>query len=755
VVTGWPLCSLAAPPYAGRSVQSVLLELQERGLRLIYNDEIVPGTLRVESEPAFSSDRELLEQVLAQHGLTTRAIGSGSFAIVPAPPTAAAAAGRTPAQTGPAPLEEIVVASSRYLLSTQVPDVQTMFTQSEMEALPRLADDSLKAVQRLPSAASNGLSGLAYMRGGEQNETRILFDGLSLYQPFHLRLLQSPVSVLDPRIVEDVSVHAGGFTADLGDAMSTVIEARSVEPAEEDHYEAGLSLFHVNALAARHFADGRGQWLVSARRSNLEEVADLLDSDLGEPSYMDAYARATFEFSDVTRASMQTLFATDSVLALNSDDTELAKAHYRNLYVWGMLEHDWDPRTSGRAVLSFTDVNSEREGAVNEPASAVGLVDDRRDYDVLGLRLDGSWTGERWLHRFGAEARMLSARYRYLGSVIFESVPMIPGIPTVPLERRLEPEPSGERYGAYVTSRVRLSDSLTGELGLRWDWQSFSDEGAGPLSPRLGLVWELGNETRIRASWGRYSQLEGIEELQVEDGIDSFRPAERSEHAIIGIETVLPWGVAARIETYRKDYDRLRPRYENLFDPLSLVPELRWDRVEIAPSAARAEGVEMLVAKRDRADWSGWLSYTWSRVEDRVNGADVARSWDQTHALGGGVTWNAGDWQATAAGSYHTGWPVTAVQTTRTPEGERVLLGPRNGSRYPDFASIDLKLSRDFALRHGKLSAFVELTNALNRRNPCCIDFEIRTDADGKLVLQQEYRHWLPLVPSFGVLWQY
>jgi len=37
-----------------------------------------------------------------------------------------------------------------------------------------------------------------------------------------------------------------------------------------------------------------------------------------------------------------------------------------------------------------------------------------------------------------------------------------------------------------------------------------------------------------------------------------------------------------RLEAYRKDYRDLMARFESLYDPLSLVPELRWDRVRIA-----------------------------------------------------------------------------------------------------------------------------------------------------------------------------
>ena len=68
---------------------------------------------------------------------------------------------------------------------------------------------------------------------------------------------------------------------------------------------------------------------------------------------------------------------------------------------------------------------------------------------------------------------------------------------------------------------------------------------------------------------------------------------------------------------------------------------------------------------------------------------------------------------------------------------------------------MDLRVSRHFALPRGDLSVFAEVTNAFDRRNPCCIDFSFGTSGDGSLELEREYRHWLPLVPSIGVLWRY
>jgi hypothetical protein len=705
-------------------------------------------------EPAGTTPQAILDEVLAEHGLRAKRAGANTYAIVraeavPSRPSAGPIAG-----TG-APLEEIVIAASRYSLSADTPDVHTFLTQDEIEALPRLADDSLKAVHRLPGAASNGLSGLANMRGGEENETLVVLDGLPLYEPFHLRLLLSPASMLDPRVLSGLDVHAGGFTAQYGDRMSAVIDAQSLQPVADAYYELGLSLFHLSGLASHRFGDGKGQWLAAVRRSNLDEVADLVDSKIGEPTYSDAFGRLDYQFTDSTRGSLHVLIANDRAEVQNTDETEFADATYRNSYVWATLEHEFTPSTEARAILSYTDVASERQGEVDEPGRRTGAVDDERHYDVLGLKLDGTWRTQRWVHQLGLEVRSLSADYDYASAVRFEPGYPWPDSPGQVTVRAEDSEPSGSHVAGYVSSRVLVTQRLAAEFGLRWDEQTYSGDSDDQFGPRVNLAYEAGDATRLRASWGRYQQFQGINELQVEDGVDEFLPAQQADHLILGVEQDLRAGFALRVEGYRKDYDSLKPRYESLFDPLSLVPELRWDRVRIAPDSARAEGVEALLTRRSPDPWNGWLSYAWSRVTDRENGVETRRSWDQAHSVGAGLKWTSGPWNAMLAANYHTGWPTTPVNVADagTPQAS-IVVGRRNSIRYKDYSSVDVRLSRDFALRRGDLNVFAEITNAFNQRNPCCVDYSYDYP-DGQLALEREYRHWLPLVPSVGVLWKF
>ena len=738
---GFATATGAAPPYLGQPVESALRQLAtSAGLQLVYSSALVPADLVVRAEPAAASPLEAIGQILAASGLALKQIDEGTYAVVRAPRTASAK--HEPAAS---PLDEVVVTSSRYALASDVPDVHTLLTQEELEALPRLAEDTLKAVHRLPGAASNGLAGLAHVRGGEANETLVLFDGLPLYEPFHLRLLQSPASVLDERIIDGLDVYAGGFTADFGDRMSGIIDARSRHPEQDAYYELGLSLMHANALASQSFDGGRGRWLASFRRSNLDEIADTLQSDLGEPAYADGFARLDYQWTPSTKASLHLLLARDEAQINNSSDTEHSDAEYSNRYVWATLEHSWSPRFATTALLSYTDVSANRDAVVEEPGLRSGYAHDDREYDVLGLRLDAKHATDRIVQRMGLDVRRLAAEYDYRGAVTYAPDYPFPGASG--FVRALSPRPSGEHVAVYYTMRVALMDDLTGEIGLRWDEQTYGTDSDDQLGPRVNLAWRVDDRTRVLASWSRHQQFQGIEELQVEDGIAEFQRAQRADHAILGLERGLGRDVSLRVEAYRKDYTRLRTRYENLYDPLSLAPELRWDRVAVMPAGARADGVEMVLSHRPDGAWSGWASYAWSRVVDRLNGAEVHRSWDQTHTLNAGVGWSQGPWQATVAAQFHTGWPVTPIDVDASGD---VVVGPRNDRRYARFGSLDARLSRQWSLPRGTLAAHVEVTNALDRRNPCCTDLQYEDGA-----LKRDLRHWLPLVPSLGVLWKF
>ena len=265
----------------------------------------------------------------------------------------------------------------------------------------------------------------------------------------------------------------------------------------------------------------------------------------------------------------------------------------------------------------------------------------------------------------------------------------------------------------------------------------------------------MGENTDLRFSWGRFFQSQGIHQLQIEDGETRFFPAQRADHAIVGIHYRFADYYRFRAEAYHKTFNNLRPRYENLFDPLAVIPELEPDRVRISPDSAQARGVELSLYYDGPGAVSWWGSYVRSQVTDRIAGDNIPRSWDQPHAIQLGVAYNTPKLDVALALNAHSGWPNTSLQLGPNGSADNLQLQQRNADRYDSFASLDFRVNYKWALSDSKLSAFFEVSNATNRANPCCTDYELESDNDGNLALIRTNEHWFGILPSIGILWEF
>ena len=230
-------------------------------------------------------------------------------------------------------------------------------------------------------------------------------------------------------------------------------------------------------------------------------------------------------------------------------------------------------------------VTSRRRETVADLDEIVGSVDDARELDSVGVK-------QAWQYAaVGAPAAEL--RHRGRDERCRVRLCECRGPPRACSRRsaarrrpaaRLALAPSGDSYGLFVEDRVRFTDRLIADLGLRWDRQNYLPPGVdSQFSPRASLLYRIGSKTDLRLSHGRFFQPEGLLELQVEDGVTAFARAQSAAHSIVSIERRFAGTLALRAELYRKTTQHVRPRYENLFDPLVLLPELRASRALVEP----------------------------------------------------------------------------------------------------------------------------------------------------------------------------
>ena len=75
-------CLAERKAYAGRTLSSVLAELSDPGMRLIYSSELVPDSLLVLREPKHRDRLRLTRELLAQHGLVASTVRGDLYVIL-------------------------------------------------------------------------------------------------------------------------------------------------------------------------------------------------------------------------------------------------------------------------------------------------------------------------------------------------------------------------------------------------------------------------------------------------------------------------------------------------------------------------------------------------------------------------------------------------------------------------------------------------------------------------------------------------
>lgn len=660
-------------------------------------------------------------------------------------------------------IETIAVSASRYEILRDVAPSQFSIDQRTIETMPDLGDDPLRAVHRLPGAAASGASAETYMRGGDRDEIGIMLNGQKLFGPFHIRDYQSIFSAIDSRALEGMEVYTGGFPVRYGNRMSGMVLLESLDPLEDRHTEVGLSVYNTSLLTAGVHNDN--SWLLSARRGNIDLV---ISPDLGSPSYADVFGEYALQLTDSTRVSLNSLFATDRVeVVLESDPEELERivSTTDNVQVWAQIDNQWSDTLASKTVLSATWFDNLRSGSLGDEAKIVASVSDDRQIAQYGFRQDFVYQhSEQHLLQWGLQVRRSSADYLYSNSAEYAGLQALYDGYDEPLTRNVAASPEGASYALYFSDRWKPGRKTTFEWGVRWDDQTYTDQTSdSQLSPRFSLLRALNDKSELRFSWGRYHQSQEINELQVEDGIANFWPAQRADQLIVSYRRRIDDRTSLRIEAFDKDIQDVRPRFENLFDPLGLIPEVQPDRVRLDPGKARSRGLEVSIDRRD-GPWNWWATYVLSEATDRIDGRDELRSWDQRHAFLGGFSFSNNRWDFGLVANVHSGWPLTELDVIEQgvdPSGEPTFVavpGARNAGRHEVFASLDLRVARKWRLSDGALTAFVEISNLTNRRNPCCIDWDLEIDEETGAVsngLERGIDYWMPLLPAVGFLYEF
>jgi outer membrane receptor for ferrienterochelin and colicin len=665
----------------------------------------------------------------------------------------------------PVQLQDVVVTPGHFAIMRQQPAVQQTLTREDIRSIPQFGEDIYRAVQRLPGISGNDYSAKFTMRGGENDEVLVLLDGLELYEPFHLKDINGGgLSIIDVEAIGGIKMMTGGFPAEYGDRLSGVFNIDSAQPTPGRRKTAlGISFMNARLMSEGTFNNDRGQWLVSARRGYLDLISGLVDpQSTFRPTYYDVLSKVQYQLTGNHTLSLNFLHAGDDLNIEDDDDGDVAATSYGNSYGWLTLKSVLSPKFYAQTVLSAGRVGQNREGTDFDGSSGEvrAFVTDKRHFNVFALKQDWSFhlTG-RHLLKWGFDAKRLTSSYDYFNRDRFITHLDANSILFDYDTTAINLTPDGNEFGVYLTDRMRLSEPLTAEFGLRYDRNSYTND--DKLSPRLNLAYTFGRRSVLRLGWGRFYQSQGINEIDVQDGDDTFYPTELAEHRVIGVEHGFANGINFRVEAYQKRLSDLRPRYHNLSGSLEFFPEVEDDRIRLEPENGEAKGIEVFVKKDAGGKFSWWGSYAYATAEDKIDGRNVPRNFDQRQTIYLDLNYRPSPkWRINMAWQYHTGWPVTEAGFEKVVLADgafyyRKIYGPINAGRYPAFHRMDLRVNRYISTSTGRVSLFLEIVNLYNRFNVRNYYYnDVRLPSGGFTFVRKAER-WFPRLPSLGVSWEF
>jgi hypothetical protein len=759
VVLALICASAAAPSWAadalqlqrGQRLAEALEVLRAAGFDVIYSDRLVSSGMRVDVEPGTDSAESVARRILESHGLTLKEIRPKRFAVVRAPAAATAPATAAPASES---LEVVTIFASRYRIETIGLASPAAIARADIAVLPGIDEDLLRVARYLPGTATNGLSARANVRGGREDETAVWFDGVPLFEPFHFKDYSAVLGVIDPAAVDRLDFYSGVFPVRYGDRLSAVMDIAPRTARGGMHHEVGLSLLsgHLMSTGEVSWRDAPLRWLVSGRSSVTQRIARAVGRDDIEPEFSDLLMRGERVQGDWT-FTLGALALNDELQVAedNATGTATAAARYRDGTAWLRVSHESATGRQLEVTLSAAQRRTDRAGELRRPGAVVGDVNDRRRIESTYARAEwrdpSSWVlGAEWLDG--------DARYAYEGSAAFDPLLATLFLRPAAYVRSATVRADGAGFALYGSRLLSFGERWRLDLGLRLDQRDYdADSGSAQegtdLSPRIALEHLLSDDTTLRLSAGRATQGMRPDELAVSDGDSAFARVQRADQIVFAIEQRIGKGGALRAEAYRKDVTHPTPHYENLLDPVTLLPELEVDRVRIEPEAARLYGIELSGRLQPAPAWTTWLSYTWSEAKDRIDGRWSQRSWNQLHSVAGGAAWARGAWELSANLLWHSGWRRTAVSPGSA--GASGLLS--DATQWEDYSSLDLRATWTKPLTVGRLRVWADVTNATQRPNPCCS--EVVVDRSGAVPsLRSRERGWVPRYAIVGATWE-
>ncbi|MDQ7816855.1 MAG: TonB-dependent receptor [Melioribacteraceae bacterium] len=580
----------------------------------------------------------------------------------------------------------------------------------DLEALPKgVETDIFRSIQYLPGVQSTGdVSARFYVRGGASNQNLVLIDGVTVYNPFHALGL---FSVIDPDMINNVEFYKGGFSADLGGRLSSVMRINTKDGNKNRLSAKGTASF----LTGKFLLEGPipdGSFILTGRKSYSNEILKKFLNEQSVPiDFYDFSFKANYSSPDFLQGGKFTINGFFSGDNIKNNDPRIEDFKWNNNifgFKWFQVGDSPLFYELGISISSFTGEVIPKLSNVRQTENKVEDVSLLMDFTYMFDNKDEIGVGFH-IKQVKTDLFLENAR----------------GIPT-----NLG---TAAANITFYTKYKFLQWNLFGvDVGTRFNLTTLSrNKQSSIIEPRVNFTFSFIPEIAIKGAWGIYQQ-EMTTISDEDEVINIFEPW------IISPDYMIPARSTQYIlGTEIKPFESFLLSVEGYYKLVNNLPLLNDEKIlpsdpDFLAGKGESYGLEVMTKiNPNPINFTG--SYTLAYAYKELDGLRYYPRYDIRHTVSLALEINFGSgWSANTVWVYNSGLPFTqllgyydkyyfndifAPWDVFDPRQPFTIIGIQNLGRLPDYHRMDFTVSKKMNFDFANIEVDVSIINLYNRKN--------------------------------------
>ncbi|WP_294220428.1 TonB-dependent receptor domain-containing protein [Chryseobacterium sp. sg2396] len=659
-----------------------------------------------------------------------------------------------------ATIDEVVVSGikkDKNLTSAQM-GTETISIKN-IEKLPVLFGerDVMKTIQLLPGIKSNGEGNSGFsVRGGATDQNLILLDEATVYNASHLLGF---FSTFNSDALKDASIIKGNSPAQYGGRLSSVLDVKMKDGNNKAYnVNGGIGIISSRLSVEGPIQKEKSSFIVSGRRTYadlfLKATDDYKDNKL---YFYDLNLKANYQVNENNRLYLSGYFGRDVLGLGDTFDSN-----------WGNTTATlrWNSIISSKLFSNTSLIysNYNYDFSLSSNNNTFGLSSKIEDWN---LKQDFTWfAGNKHSVKFGLQS-------------IYHTI-----TPSSASGTSVSSYPRNPRYSwenaFYINDDFKATEKLTINYGLRFSLYSvlggdtyniyekgvltgseFLEKGRfgktyTNAEPRVTANYRLNETSSIKGGYARNTQnLHLLSNSGSGNPTDQWIGTSYTVKPEIADQVSLGYSRNFSNNNYEVNAEVYYKSMQNQIDYKNGA-QIAFDTAadvesELLFGKGRAYGLE-LIAKKKSGKLTGWISYTLSKTERKIEGINN-NEWynariDKTHDLAIVATYQFNTkWSFSGLFVYSTGNAVTFPTGKYVLNDQSILqYSSRNADRMPAYHRMDLNATYEpDGNKRFRGSWSFGVYNIYGRENAYSIAFKDNPDNPGTYrAVQTSLFRWVP-----------